>query len=170
MSTWPRLLILQLNGLISFKQLGPNKSKHLLTWMHLRKWFNVSKDGNWWLIIGMWVVSVILLCYFTVKLSTKLRYVGDPPDQLRLSQHSPSGVLEQLSETRVEPPHHFRSLLDSEIGLVSFDLQSRSGCCPLTGPLMERWKRTWQSFSGSLCFGMWYTAGWEDYPKMKINI
>lgn len=32
---------------------------------------------------------------------------------------------------------------------------------------MERWKRTWQSFSGSLCFGMWSTAGWEDYPKMK---
>lgn len=32
---------------------------------------------------------------------------------------------------------------------------------------MERWKRTWQSFSGSLCFGMWWAAGWEDYPKTK---
>lgn len=38
----------------------------------------------------------------------------------------------QLSATRAERLHHFRSLLDSEIGLVSFDLQSRSGCCPLT--------------------------------------
>lgn len=38
----------------------------------------------------------------------------------------------QLSAPRAERLHHFRSLLDSEIGLVSFDLQSRSGCCPLT--------------------------------------
>lgn len=29
----------------------------------------------------------------------------------------------------------FRSLLDAEIGLASFDLQSRSGCCPLMGRL-----------------------------------
>ena len=36
-----------------------------------------------------------------------------------------------LAATGAERLHHFRSL-DSEIGLVSFDLQSRSGCCPLT--------------------------------------
>lgn len=32
---------------------------------------------------------------------------------------------------------------------------------------MKKKKRMWQSFSGSLCFGMWRTAGWEDYPKTE---
>lgn len=78
----------------------------------------------------------------------------------------------RLSATRAERLHHFRSLLGTEIGLVSFDLQSRSGCCPLTVCLWrdgkkKKKKRTWQSFSESLCFGMWYTAGWEDYPKIE---
>lgn len=87
------------------------------------------------------------------------------------SAQAPVAIPGQLSATRAERLHHFRSLLDSEIGLVSFDLQSRSGCCPLTvclwGDEKKKKKRTWQSFSESLCFGMWYAAGWEDYPKIE---
>lgn len=88
------------------------------------------------------------------------------------SAQAPVAIPGQLSATRAERLHHFRSLLDSEIGLVSFDLQSRSGCCPLTVCLWgdekkKKKKRTWQSFSESLCFGMWYAAGWEDYPKIE---
>lgn len=63
------------------------------------------------------------------------------------------GAVAGLS-ARAERLHHFRSLLDTETGLVSFDLQSRSGCCPLTVCLWRDEKRTWQSFSESLCFGM----------------
>lgn len=52
-----------------------------------------------------------------------------------------------LSGTGAERLHHFRSLLDAEMGLVSFDLQSRSGCCPLTVCL---WKNGRGSQSQSL--------------------
>lgn len=68
-------------------------------------------------------------------------------------------------EMRAEPPHHFRSLLDAEMGLVSFDLQSRSGCCPLTGRL-----RRDEKGRGSHSQGLFVLAcdtRLEDYPKMK---
>lgn len=47
----------------------------------------------------------------------------------------------QSSSPRRGQSHHFRSLLGAGIGLASFDLQSRSGCCPLTGRLWRDEKK-----------------------------
>lgn len=102
---------------------------------------------RWWMFIWIWT-----------------RYDSEPPNKLAFSQNLASGYLEQRAETWPLWLLRFRSLADSEIGLASFDL-----LLPVNGPFMERWKkkRMWQSFSGSLCFGMWRTAGWEDYPKTE---
>lgn len=92
--------------------------------------------------------------------------ISDPPDQLRMSHRPTNG------EMRAEPPHHFGSLLDTEIGLVSFDLQSRSGCCPLTAAYGEMKKDVAVILRVSL---FWHVIhGWmgglsKDEKKKYLN-
>lgn len=78
-------------------------------------------------------------CMFIWHLDLRAWYVSDPHDQLRflLNTWNEYGVFEQLCEMRGGRLHLFRSLVDTEIGLASFDLQSRSGCCPLMGRLQR---------------------------------